>query len=372
MSERTANILTVTLITIFNLLLAFLISGIVIWAVGEDPWFALETMLYGAFGYDEGIGYTLYYTTNFIFTALSFAIAFHCRLFNIGAEGQAYIGGLGVGLICLWLENLPFLIVFPIALAVAALFGAAWGAIPGYLQAKRGSHVVITTIMFNFIASVLMVYLLVNVLIKPGQMSPESREFGENGWLPQMHELFGWFGFQITPTPLNLSVFWALICAFLVWRYVWHTRWGYELRTVGANESAAVYGGINVDWNIILSMSLAGALAGFVGINEIMGFNHRLLLNFQFGYGFTGIAVSLIGRNHPFGILLASLLFGALYQGGAELAFETQTIDRHMVVLIQGLVILFAGALENLFRPQVQGIMRWILTQRNTEIAVNN
>ena len=176
----------------------------------------------------------------------------------------------------------------------SALFGAIWGAIPGYLQAKRGSHVVITTIMFNFIASVLMVYLLVNVLIKPGQMSPETREFGENGWLPQMHELFSWIGIQITPTPLNLSLFWAFICAFFVWRYIWHTRWGYEMRTVGANESAAVYAGINVDRNIIIAMALGGALAGFVGINEIMGFNHRILLNFQFGYGFTGIALSLI------------------------------------------------------------------------------
>ena len=365
MNEHQSNTLVVTLVTVTNLLVAFFISGIVIWALGEDPWFALKIMLHGAFGYDEGIGYTLYYTTNFIFTALAFAIAFHCRLFNIGAEGQAYIGGLGVGLICLWLEDLPFALILPTAIASAALFGAAWGAVPGYLQAKRGSHVVITTIMFNFIASVLMVYLLVNVLIKPGQMSPESREFGENGWLPQMHELLGWLGIQVTPTPLNLSLFWAMICAFLVWRYIWHTRWGYEMRTVGVNESAAVYAGINVDRNIIVAMSLAGALAGFVGINEIMGFNHRILLNFQFGYGFTGIAVSLIGRNHPFGILFASLLFGILYQGGAELAFETQTIDRHMVVLIQGLVILFAGALENLFRPQLQALVHTLFKPSN-------
>jgi len=370
LNEKTENLVLVVLITTVNLLLAFIISGLVIWSVGEDPWFALKTMLYGAFGYDEGIGYTLYYTTNFIFTGLAFAIAFHCRLFNIGAEGQAYIGGLGVGLVCLWLEDLPFVVILPAAIMASALFGAIWGAIPGYLQAKRGSHVVITTIMFNFIASVLMVYLLVNVLIKPGQMSPETREFGENGWLPQMHEFFSWIGIQITPTPLNLSLFWAFICAFFVWRYIWHTRWGYEMRTVGANESAAVYAGINVDRNIIIAMALGGALAGFVGINEIMGFNHRILLNFQFGYGFTGIAVSLIGRNHPFGILLASLLFGILYQGGAELAFETQTIDRHMVVLIQGLVILFAGALENLFRPQLQALVR-SLFKTSTPVAAS-
>ena len=152
MSEKTEKMVMVILITIVNLSLAFIISGFVIWSVGEDPWFALKTMLYGAFGYDEGIGYTLYYTTNFIFTGLAFAIAFHCGLFNIGAEGQAYIGGLGVGLICLWLEDLPVAVILPTTIASSALFGAVWGAIPGYLQAKRGSHVVITTIMFNFIA----------------------------------------------------------------------------------------------------------------------------------------------------------------------------------------------------------------------------
>ena len=144
MNEKTENLVLVVLITTVNLLLAFIISGLVIWSVGEDPWFALKTMLYGAFGYDEGIGYTLYYTTNFIFTGLAFAVAFHCRLFNIGAEGQAYIGGLGVGLVCLWLEELPFVVILPAAIMASALFGAIWGAFPGYLQAKRGSHVVIT------------------------------------------------------------------------------------------------------------------------------------------------------------------------------------------------------------------------------------
>ena len=144
----------------------------------------------------------------------------------------------------------------------------------------------------------------------------------------------------------------------MVWRFVWFTSWGYELRTVGTNETAAVYAGINVSKNIIIAMIICGGMSGFVGINEIMGSSHRIMLNFQAGIGFTGIAVSLIGRNHPMGILLAALLFGILYQGGAELSFEIQTIDRHMVVLIQGLVILFAGALENLFRPQIEQFVK--------------
>ncbi len=363
MNEKQANTLVVTSLTIINLLLAFFISGLVIWALGENPWFALKTLLYGAFGYDEALGYTLYYTTNFIFTGLAFAVGFHCGLFNIGAEGQAYIGGLGVGLICLWLEDWPLLLVFPLSVFAAIIFGGIWGAIPGYLKAKRGSHEVVTTIMFNFIASVIMVDLLSHVLRPDGEMSPESREFSERVWMPQMHEMFSWFGMDITKTPLNGSFIFALFCLVIVWRLIWYTKWGYEIRTVGTNENAAVYAGISVSKNIIIAMILCGSLAGFVGINEIMGSNHRIILNFQAGIGFTGIAVSLIGRNHPLGILLAALLFGILYQGGAELSFEIQAIDRYMVVLIQGLVILFAGALENLFRPQIEQLVKNLITE---------
>ncbi len=358
MTENQSKNLIVTLITITNLFVAFFISGIVIWALGEDPWFALKTMLYGAFGYEEGLGYTLYYTTNFIFTGLAFAVGFHCGLFNIGAEGQAYIGGLAVGLICLWFENWPLLLVFPLAVLASIIFGGLWGAIPGYLKGRHGSHEVVTTIMFNFIASVVMVYLLSHVLRPPQEMSPESREFAEKVWIPQMHEIFGWFGIKITQTPLNGTFFFSLICLLLVWRFIWNTRWGFEIRTVGSSETSAVYAGIKVPRNIILAMTIGGGLSGFVGINEIMGSSHRIMLNFQEGIGFTGIAVSLIGRNHPLGIFLAALLFGILYQGGAELSFEVQSIDRHMVVLIQGLVILFAGALENLFRPQIENTVK--------------
>ena len=206
-----------------------------------------------------------------------------------------------------------------------------------------------------------MVNLLSHVLRPPKEMSPESREFAEGVWIPQMHEIFNWFGLEITQTPLNGTFIFSILCLFLVWRLIWFTSWGYEMRTVGINESAAVYAGISVSRNIIIAMAVCGGLAGFVGINEIMGSSHRIMLNFQAGIGFTGIAVSLIGRNHPFGIMLAALLFGILYQGGAELSFEVQAIDRHLVVLIQGLVILFAGALENLFRPQVEQYVKQIV-----------
>ncbi len=337
----------------FNLLLAFVLSGILIAFIGENPFRALTLLIKGAFVYGDSLGFTLYYTTNFMFTGLAVAIAFHCGLFNIGGEGQAYVSGLGVALVGLYLGHWPVVIVIPLGIMAAALFGGVWGVIPGYLQAKRGSHVVITTIMFNFIAAALMTYLLVEVLIKPGQQSPESREFASNIWLPFAHDVVGRFGINMLSSPLNFSFIIAIIVSVLTWGLIWHTRWGYEMRTVGQNPTAAVYAGISTSRNIILAMFLSGAVAGGVGINEIMGIHHRLLLDFTSGFGFVGIAVALMGRSHPFGIFLAALLFGILFQGGTELSFDMPRVNRDMVVVIQGLVILFSGAMESVFRPHI-------------------
>ncbi|WP_417553799.1 ABC transporter permease [Marinomonas fungiae] len=348
---------SVGLIPLMNILLAFFVSGLVFLAIGEDPIEAAGYLIYGAFGYDEGIGYTLYYATNLIFTGLAVSIAFKAGLFNIGGEGQAYIGGLGVGLLCLWFDSsLPLLVIAPLAIIGGALFGAAWAYIPAYLQARRGSHIVITTIMFNFIASSLMVYLMVNWLKDEGVMSPISRTFEESAWLPYMHDVFAPFGLDIGDSPLNLAFVLALFCCVFYWALVWHTRWGYQLRTVGTNPTAAQYAGIDNAKVTIWVMLISGGFAGLVGVNEIMGVNHNLLLNFTAGYGFAGIAVALMGRNHPIGIILAAILFGALYQGGAELAFEIPTITPEIVVVIQGLVILFSGALENMFKGKIEGL----------------
>lgn len=344
------------LIPLINITLAFLISGLVIYAIGQDPIEAAGYMIYGAFGYNEGIGYTLYYATNFIFTGLAVSVAFKAGLFNIGGEGQAYIGGLGVGLVCLALDHtMPFYVIAPLAILGAAVFGAAWAYIPAYLQARRGSHIVITTIMFNFIASSLMVYLMVNWLKGTENMSLNSRTFEESAWMPYFHTLLAPFGIDIGDSPLNLSFMWALLCCVGVWLLIWHTRWGYQLRTLGTNPTAAKYAGIDTAKVTIWVMMISGALAGFVGLNEIMGVNHSLLLNFAAGYGFAGIAVALMGRNHPIGIFLAAILFGALYQGGAEVAFDMPQITPDIVVVVQGLVILFSGALEHMFKDRIEG-----------------
>jgi simple sugar transport system permease protein len=354
--DRLPRWVDLALIPLINLLAALLIAGLVVIAVGESPWVALKALVWGAFGSWEQIGFTLYYTTDFIFTGLAVALAFHCGLFNIGGEGQAMIGGLGVGLVCLAFGGWPWPLVLPLAILAAAAFGGAWAFLPGYLQAKRGSHTVITTIMFNFLAAILLNYLLVEVLIAPNQQSPQTVRFDPSTFLPYAHEMLAALGIKTGRSPLNLTFLWALACCALTWFFLWRTRWGYALRTVGANEKAAVYAGISPARNIILAMVLSGALAGFLGLNEVMGVQHRLLLGFTAGFGFTGIAVALMGRNHPVGVIFAAALFGVLYQGGSELAFEIPTFTSDMVVVIQGLVILFCGALENIFRKPIRAL----------------
>ncbi|SDT88695.1 ABC transporter permease [Stappia sp. ES.058] len=333
-----------------NVAAAFFVSGLVVLAIGENPIDAVRILVWGAFGWNEGIGFTLFYATNFIFTGLAVAVAFHASLFNIGGEGQAYIGGLGVALACLALDRfVPWWVTMPFAVAGAAAFGAAWAYIPAVLQARRGSHVVITTIMFNFIAASLMVYLLVNVMAKEGSMQPETRTFEAGGRLPLLDTILP--GVDFGSAPANLSFVLALLACLFTWVLIWRTKLGYEIRTFGANQTAAVYAGISPVRITVVTMLISGGLAGMMAVNEIMGSQHRLLIEFVSGYGFVGIAVALMGRSHPVGIVFAAILFGMLYQGGAELAFEMPAITRDMIVVIQALVILFAGALEHMFRP---------------------
>jgi len=348
------NWISYGLLPLLNVITAFLISGLVVWSIGENPLAALRLLIEGALGRGDAIGFTLFYTTSFIFTGLSVAVAFHAGLFNIGSEGQAYIGGLGAALVALALDRyVPWYVTMPFAVIGAALFGAAWAFIPAWLQAKRGSHVVITTIMFNFIAAALMVYLLVNVLIVPGKMAPETRTFLAGGQLPKLDWLMALFGLKLGPAPFNVSFLIALVMCFLVWVLIWRTKLGYEMRTLGVSPSAAVYAGIPYARTVIIAMLISGGLAGMMALNPVMGASPRLQVEFVGGAGFVGIAVSLMGRSHPLGIIFSALLFGILYQGGADLSFEMPNITREMIVVIQGLVILFAGALEYMYRPAV-------------------
>ena len=346
----------VVLVPLISLIIAFAISGLVIFAIGENPWEAMKLMVTGALGSTYGWGYTLYYATNFMFTGLAVAVAFHASLFNIGGEGQATLGGLGVALVCLLIPWPHWSLALAGAVIAAAAFGAAWAALPAWLQAKRGSHIVITTIMFNFIAGALLNYLLVNVLRPKGSMDPASARFPEVTNLPGLHQVLAVFGIPFSKsTPANISLLIAMVACVLVWALVWRTRLGYQIRAFGKSEKAAIYAGINPVRITIYVMLISGALAGMMAVNAVQGEANRLLLNSVEGAGFIGIAVSLMGRNHPFGVFLAAILFGFLYQGGAELALWTK-IPRDLIVVIQALVILFTGALDDMVRRPVEQV----------------
>jgi ABC-type uncharacterized transport system permease subunit len=204
----------VALIPLINLIIAFAISAIVIFAIGENPWMALWTMIDGTFLRAEGWGYMLYYATNFMFTGLAVAVAFHASQFNIGGEGQATMGGLGVALVCLALPWPHWTLALIAATVGAAAFGAAWAAIPAWLQAKRGSHIVITTIMFNFIAASLLNYLLSNILRPVGSMDPATKRFPPGASLPTFHDMPILGNIFDKNTPANVSFFVALAAAF--------------------------------------------------------------------------------------------------------------------------------------------------------------
>ncbi len=345
-----------TLVPLISILIAFFISGLVILAIGEHPVEAMRLMVSGAVGSSYGWGYTLYYATNFMFTGLAVAVAFHASLFNIGGEGQATLGGLGVAIACLWMPWPHWSMALVAATLSGAAFGAAWAAIPAYLQARRGSHIVITTIMFNFIGASLLNYMLVNVMRPQGSMDPASARFPEHLELPRLHEILGVFGIPFSErTPANITLLIALAACVLVWALIWRTRLGYQIRAFGKSEPAARYAGISPFRITMVTMLISGALAGMMAINNVMGEAERLVLNSVEGAGFIGIAVALMGRSHPFGVFLAALLFGFLYQGGAELALWT-SIPRELIVVIQALVILFTGALDNMVRMPVERV----------------
>jgi general nucleoside transport system permease protein len=346
----------VVLIPLISLLLAAILSALVILAIGEDPVAAVKLMVDGALGSTYGWGYTLYYATNFMFTGLAVSVAFHARMFNIGGEGQAMLGGLGVAMVALYIPWPHWSLALIFATLGAALFGAAWAAIPAYLQARRGSHIVITTIMFNFIAAAVLNYMLVNVMRPKGSMDPATAQFSDTVSLPTLNEMLSPLGIAFSKAaPANISLLVAIGACFLVWLLIWRTKLGFEIRAYGHSESGALYAGISPFKITMIAMLISGGLAGMMAINNVMGEAERLVLNATEGAGFIGIAVALMGRSHPFGVFLAAILFGFLYQGGAELALWTK-IPRELIVVIQALVILFTGALDNMVRMPVERV----------------
>jgi len=302
--------------------------------MGESPLNAYMALFKGAFGSVTGLANTLTEAIPLIFSGLAVALAFQCGLFNIGVEGQLYIGAFVSTIIALKLAVWPTLILLPVVIIGGMMAGMVWGGLPGLLKAKFGTHEVIVTVMLNYIAIFFTSY-LVNYPFKAEGWVAQTKVIPESAFLQKI----------IPRTHLTSGLYLAIGMAILVYFFLWKTSSGFEIRAVGENPHAAQSGGISIAKNITLAMALSGGLASLAGIVQVLGIYHRFIDNFSPGYGFTGIAVAVLGRNHPIGVTLTALLFGALNSGALRMDRITN-ISSNMVVLIQGLVILFVAAPE--------------------------
>ena len=331
---------------VIAVLAAFVVGGLFVLAIGGSPFETFRLLLGSAFSWPDGIGYTLFLATPLIFTGLAVAVAFRAGLLNIGAEGQLYVGAFATAWVGIVGGSLPGFILVPLCMLAAIVAGAVWGAIPGLLKARFGSHEVINTIMMNFVAVSIVSYLTQYHYRTPGDAILETASIGPNARIARLGRFVPGLPERI---PLNLAFVLALVACALVYLFLQYTKWGYEIRATGANPSAAEYGGISVRRQIVLAMAISGGLAGMVGINEVLGYRYRYYDGFSDNYGFTGIAVALLGRNHPVGGVFAALLFGVLMRGGIPVDAFTEHVTKDIVQILQATIILFVAA-EAFFR----------------------
>jgi general nucleoside transport system permease protein len=338
--NRILSALNTLLIPILAVLTAVIVGGIIIALVGGNPFRAYLGLIQGSFGSAKALSETAVWSTPYIFAGLAVAVAFKGGLFNIGAEGQLALGAVMAALIGYalpgWLgTDLPAIIHIPLAVGLGMLAGALWAAIPGALKAYTGGHEVINTIMMNYIALNITSFLLNGPMKDPNPLNVVART-------PVIAA-----SARIPPIFPDLRVHWgfvlALIVAVIIWWVLWKTTTGFEIRTVGSNPDAAKYAGINVKKTIVLTMAISGALAGLAGAIEVTALNYRHELGFSMGYGFDAIAIALLGKSNPFGVILAAILFGAMRNGGTRMQFLTQ-IPVDIISVIQALILLFVAA----------------------------
>lgn len=346
-------------------ILALLVGSVVIGLTGEDPIFVYKTLFSNAIGNRDGWGNVLFRATPLIFTGLTVAFAFRCGLFNIGGEGQMYIGTFLAAWVGFTFIHLPSLILIPLCILAAATGGALWATVPGILKAKTGVHEVIVTIMMNWIAASLTFYLVLlykapatEAMKAAGvqQMIPHTNEIAEAARLPRLYNIFKFLNIDFPAhNQVNVSFFIAIGVAMLAYYILWKTKLGYEIRAVGHNALAAEYGGISVARNIILAMMISGAFAGLVGTNEVMGFKYRWRQELFTNLGFNGIAVALLGKNHPLGVVLAAILFGILNYGGALVNIYTEgRVPRELIMVLQAVIVIFVVISDELVKRLIR------------------
>ena len=328
------------LIPFLAILTALIVGGIIIKVVGGNPFLAYQGLIEGSLGSKKALSETAVWATPYIFAGLAVALAFKGGLFNIGAEGQLAVGAVFSALVGYALPEwlgfpLPIYIHLPLAIIVGMLMGGVWAAIVGALKAYTGGHEVINTIMMNYIALNTTSYLLNGVMKdkSPTNVIARTPLIAASARIPAIFD--------------GLRVHWGFVLALFVAAFIWwllnKTTLGFEIRTVGANPDAAKYAGINVKRTIIVTMLLSGMLAGLAGAIEVTGLNYRHQLGFSIGYGYDAIAIALLGRSHPLGVVLAAILFAAMRNGSTRMQLLTQ-MPVDLISVIQALILLFVAA----------------------------
>jgi len=308
--------------------------------IRENPLQVYNAIFTAALSNRDGWGNVLYRATPLIFTGLAVALAFQCGLFNIGGEGQMVMGGFAITWIGFTFVQLPSFMLIPLCIMGGAAVGAFWAAIPGFLKARRGVHEVVTTIMLNWIAVAFAQYL--TMAYKPADSwIPHTHKITESAQLARMAEYLNAIGIVFPKSNLlNTAVFLAILAVIFVAFLLKRTKLGYEIRAVGFNPTAAECAGISVAKNTVLAMALSGAIAGLAGVNQVMGYKHRFRYGVFEGLGFDGIGVAFIGRNSPFGVVLAALLFGILDHGGLAIDVSTR-VPREIVLVLKAAILIF-------------------------------
>ncbi len=336
-----SNFEEVVTVPIIAVVLALALGGVIMLATGvslEAVGLSYASLFSGSVGSLYAISETLTAAAPLILAGLGLAVGFRAGLFNIGAEGQVLIGGMAAVIVGFSFEGMPAIIHIPLALAAGALAGAAWAAIAGWLRAATGAHEVITTIMLNLISYRLVDYMLRNPPVqKPGRADPISKSVLPSAQLPH---LFDWIDPALR---VHAGIILALAAVAFVYWLLFHTTIGFEFRASGYNPDAARYAGMRSGLIIVAVMALAGALAGLGGANQVLGVLGRASPGFSGGVGFDAIAVALLGRSHPVGVLLAGLLFGALQAGGRQMQVGAG-VSLDLIAVIQGLIIIFIAA----------------------------
>lgn len=350
------------LIPLLAIVTAIILGGIIIAAVRGNPFLAYYGLIQGSFGSAKALSETAVWATPYIFAGLAVALAFKGGLFNIGAEGQLALGATVSALIGYalpgWLGiDIPAIIHLPLTILVGLVAGAFWAAIVGFLKAYTGGHEVINTIMMNYIALNTISFLLNGPMkdTDPNNVIARTPLIAESA---QMPAIFG------PPLRIHWGFVLALLVAFFIWWLLNKTTLGFEIRTVGANPDAAKYAGINVKRTIIITMALSGMLAGMAGALEVTGLNFRHELGFSIGYGFDAIAIALLGKSHPLGVVLASILFAAMRNGATRMQFLTQ-LPVDLISVLQALILLFVAAdaiIRYIYRIKAKG-ERVVLTR---------